>query len=110
MKIVGITTDGVASMIGVRKGIVSRIQAVAAKGLIRVWCDAHQLDLAIKKALGHLSEAFLTTLTTMIAYLRRQQKLISKQESILYHGSMVFSLLGGILVRQASGKGQGVPS
>ncbi len=33
-----------------------------------------------------------------------------EQESILYHGSMVFSLSGGILVRQASGKGQGVPS
>jgi hypothetical protein len=41
MKIVGIITDGVASMTGVRKGIVSRIQAVAAKGLIRVWCGAH---------------------------------------------------------------------
>jgi hypothetical protein len=72
MKIVGITTDGAASMTGVRKGIVSRIQAVATKGLIRVWCSAHQLDLALKKALGCLLEAFLTTLTTMIAYLRRQ--------------------------------------
>ncbi|CAM6060964.1 unnamed protein product [Sphagnum tenellum] len=69
MKIVGITTDGAASMTGVRKGIVSRIQAVATKGLIRVWWDAHQLDLALKKALGRLSEAFLTTLTTMIVYL-----------------------------------------
>jgi hypothetical protein len=49
MKIVGITTDGAASMIGVQKGIVSRIQAVAAKGLIRVWCGAHQLDLALRK-------------------------------------------------------------
>jgi hypothetical protein len=72
MKIVGITTDGAASMTGVRKGIVSQIQAVAAKGLIRVWCGAHQLDLALKKALGRLPKAFLTTLTTMIAYLRRQ--------------------------------------
>ncbi|CAM6071493.1 unnamed protein product [Sphagnum tenellum] len=81
MKIVGITTDGAASMTRVRKGIVSRIQAVAAKGLIRVWCGAHQLDLALKKALGHLPETFLTTLTTMIAYLRHQQKLISKMKS-----------------------------
>jgi hypothetical protein len=81
MKIVGITTDGAASMTGVRKGIVSRIQTVAAKGLIRIWCGAHQLDLALKKALGRLPEAFLTTLTTMIAYLRRQQKLISKMKS-----------------------------
>ncbi|CAM6016140.1 unnamed protein product [Sphagnum balticum] len=72
MKIVGITTNGATSMTGVRKGIVSRIQAVAAKGLIRVWCGAHQLDLALKKALGRLPEVFLTTLTTMIAYLRRQ--------------------------------------
>ncbi|CAK9217543.1 unnamed protein product [Sphagnum troendelagicum] len=68
-------------MTGVRKGIVSRIQAVAAKGVIRVWCGAHQLDLALKKALGRLPEAFLTTLTTMIAYLRRQQKLISEMKS-----------------------------
>jgi hypothetical protein len=81
MKIVGITTDGAASMTGVRKGIVSRIQVVATKGLIRVWCDAHQLDLTLKKALGRLSEAFLTTLTTMIAHLRRQQKLISEMKS-----------------------------
>jgi hypothetical protein len=81
MKIVGITIDDAASMTGVRKGIVSRIQAVAAKGVIRVWCGAHQLDLALKKALGRLPEAFLTTLTTMIAYLRRQQKLISEMKS-----------------------------
>jgi hypothetical protein len=81
MKIVGITIDGAASMTGVRKGIVSRIQAVAAKGLIRVWCGAHQLDLALKKALDRFPETFLTTLTTMIAYLRRQQKLISKMKS-----------------------------
>jgi len=72
MKIVGIITDGATSMTGVRKGIVSRIQAITAKGLIRVWCGTHQLDLALKKALGCLPEAFLTTLTTMIAYLRRQ--------------------------------------
>jgi hypothetical protein len=39
------------------------------------------LDLALKKALGRLPEAFLTTLTTMIAYLRCQQKLISKMKS-----------------------------
>jgi len=81
MKIVGITTDGAVSMIGVRKGIFSQIQVLAAKGLIRVWCGVHQLDLAIKKALGRLLEAFLTTLTTMIAYLRRQQKLISEMKS-----------------------------
>jgi hypothetical protein len=81
MKIVGITTDGASSMTGVRKGIVSRIQAIAAKGLIQVWCSAHQLDLALKKALGRLPKAFLTTLTTMIAYLRRQQKLISEMKS-----------------------------
>ncbi len=72
MKIVGITTNGATSMTRVRKGIVSRIQAVAAKGLIRVWCRAHKLDLDLKKALGRLPEAFLTTLTTMIAYLRHQ--------------------------------------
>ncbi|CAM6024337.1 unnamed protein product [Sphagnum balticum] len=63
---------GAASRTGVRKGIVFRIQTVATKGLIRVWCGAHQLDLALKKALGCLLEAFLTMLTTMIAYLRRQ--------------------------------------
>ncbi len=81
MKIVGITTDGAASMTGVGKRIVYRIQAVTAKGLIQVWCGAHQVDLAIKKALGRLPEAFLTTLTTMIAYLQRQQKLISEMKS-----------------------------
>jgi hypothetical protein len=69
MKIVGITTDGATSMTGVRKGIVSRIQAVVAKGLIRVWCGVHQLDLALKKTLGRLPKAFLITLTTMITYL-----------------------------------------
>jgi hypothetical protein len=81
MKIVGITTNGATSMTGVRKGIVSRIQAIVAKGLIRVWGGAHQLDLALKKTLGRLLEAFLTTLTTMITYLRRQQKLISEMKS-----------------------------
>jgi hypothetical protein len=81
MKIVGITTDDAASMTGVRKGIISRIQAIAVKGLIRVWCGIHQLDLVLKKALDRLSELFLTTLTTMIVYLRRQQKLISEMKS-----------------------------
>ncbi len=84
-----------------------------AKGFIRVWCGAHQLDLVLKKALGPFSRSVLDHVdnydrvfaTPIETDLRNE-----KQESILYHGSMVFSLSGGILVRQTSGKGQGVPS
>ena len=54
VKLIGVTTDGAASMTGPRKGIVSRIQGVVSKGLIRVWCGAHQLDLALKKAIEQL--------------------------------------------------------
>ena len=34
VKLIGVTTDGAASMTGPRKGIVSRIQGVISKGLI----------------------------------------------------------------------------
>ena len=79
-KVIGITTDGAASMTGTRSGLVSRLQSVTSPGLYRIWCGAHQLDLALKKSLKWLPDGFMDTLNTMISHMRRQQNLIASMK------------------------------
>jgi hypothetical protein len=50
-----------------------------------VWCLAHQLDLIIKASLHAIADAtgfpFMTTMTTAIGWLRRQEALIRRMGS-----------------------------
>jgi len=50
------------------------VSRVAAPGFIRIWCGAHQLDLAVNKFYeGNLNAVFYSPLTSLISFLRRQQ-------------------------------------
>ena len=83
-KIVGVTTDGARAMTGVRRGVATRLERVAASGFMRVWCGAHQLDLSLKKALNVLHKDgdgdFINLLTKLIGFLRRKQKLVAEMK------------------------------
>ena len=53
LRLISTSSDGARNMIGRVKGIVSRIapHVVQDSGcaLVRIWCGAHQLDLAVQK-------------------------------------------------------------
>ena len=80
-KIIGASTDGEKKMTGRHQGVVTRIQRVAHPGFMRIWCGAHQLDLCMQSFYLAIPEAFYSTLTLLVAYLRRQQKFISDEQS-----------------------------
>jgi hypothetical protein len=62
-KIIGVTTDGAANMIGCHCGVVTKIQNVALKdGFYRIWCLLHQLDLIVQRCVTK----FLMTISTVI--------------------------------------------
>jgi hypothetical protein len=64
---------------------ILRNESLCADSFYRIWCLAHQLDLVVKAAVNHLDESevfiFLKVLTEVIAYLRRQKKLIFEMGS-----------------------------
>ena len=81
-RVIGCTSDGARNMTGRHAGIVTRLQQVAEPNFIRVWCLAHQVDLVIGFIYDQLlKEPFFSTLTALIAYLRRQQNLVSEMRS-----------------------------
>jgi hypothetical protein len=78
-KLVGISTDGAASMAGRLSGAVTRLACGTLSGFYRVWCGAHQLDLVIQNVMSTLcSDTFYTHLTSLIGHLRRQQNLVAE--------------------------------
>ena len=73
-------------MTGCIQGFSTRLQqASASSTFYRVWCLAHQLDLATKSAIAAISDLakfdFMETLTRTIAWLRRQDTLIRRMKS-----------------------------
>jgi hypothetical protein len=50
-KVIGIATDGAATMLGCRQGFVKKIRAACAevdgKGIVANWCGSHQLNLVV---------------------------------------------------------------
>ena len=49
---------------------------------MRIWCGVHQCDLVAQTEYQSLADyTFVTTLTGMIAYLRRQQNLQSEMKT-----------------------------
>ena len=79
--IIGAASDGERKMTGRHQGVMTRIQQVAKPGFMRVWCGAHQLDLCMQSFYLAIPEAFYSTLTSLVAYLRRQQNFISDERS-----------------------------
>ena len=54
-KLVGLATDGENAMTGCHQGLVMRLEREASYSVLRVWCSAHQIDLVVKTATGHLA-------------------------------------------------------
>ena len=79
--IIGASSDGKKKMTGRRQGMITRIQRIAKPGFMRVWCGAHQLDLCMQLFYLATPDIFYSTFTSMVAYLRRQQKFISDERS-----------------------------
>ncbi|KAF4041411.1 hypothetical protein GN244_ATG06410 [Phytophthora infestans] len=78
----GVTTDGERKMTGSSKGMATRFQKVCSSGFMRVWCGLHQLDLVLQKAFKAARMGqFHSSMTSTIAYLRRQAKLIRTMNS-----------------------------
>lgn len=66
-------------MTGSINGIATLIEAEASAPVTRVWCGLHQLDLKMQVVFkSALSEAYLSKLTELIGYLRRQQSLVTQ--------------------------------
>ena len=79
-KIIGSSTDGAPNMTGCHSGFNTRLSNSALGGMFYcIWCLAHQLDLVIKAALKALADkagfTFITIMTTVICWLRRQDTL-----------------------------------
>lgn len=47
-KLIGIASDGAASMVWHVSGAVTRLERLCVPEVYRVWCGAHQLDLAVQ--------------------------------------------------------------
>ena len=54
-KIIGVTSDGTASMTGRYEGTITNIQKEANWGFIHVWCGLCQLDIVIQKTVMNLN-------------------------------------------------------
>ena len=81
-RIVSIGTDGERTMTGRLSGLQTRFEQAATFPLVRVWCGLHQLDLVAQKEYSSLADdTFVTTLTGLIAYLRRQQNLTTEMKT-----------------------------
>lgn len=47
-RLVNVITDGEKTMKGRLSGEAKRIKEVSDDGVVRVWCDLHQLDLVVQ--------------------------------------------------------------
>ena len=64
-------------MTGRIQGVATRFDQAALPGFFRIWCGLHQLDLKLQSFFVSLmGEQFYSSLTSLIAYLRRQKNLI----------------------------------
>eukprot|EP00171_Calliarthron_tuberculosum_P016065 IDg16065t1 len=80
--LLAVSSDGARSMTGRVQGFLTRIGAVAAPGMMRVWCGLHQLYIVLQSVYNKaLDEEFLSTFISLIGHLRRQQNLIQEMLS-----------------------------
>jgi hypothetical protein len=78
-RIIPAYTDGARSMTGGSRGLATRIQRICSRGIIRVWCGLHQLDLVMQIIFcAACDETFYAALTNVIGHLRRQQTFIAE--------------------------------
>jgi hypothetical protein len=82
MQLVGISTDGERTMTGRITGVSTQFGEEADGDVVRVWCALHQLDLVVQAEFKKLhDDEFVTILTGLVSYLRRQFNLITRMKS-----------------------------
>ena len=79
--IIGASSDDEKKMTGKHQGVITRIQRIAKPGFVLVCCGARQLDLCMQSFYLAIPEMFYSTFTSMVEYLRRQQKFISDKRT-----------------------------
>ena len=78
-KLIGVTTDGAANMVGCYRGLATRLENVSSPGLYRIWCGAHQLDLVIKHSIRPVfGEKFVFVLQNIINELNKDKRLVKE--------------------------------
>jgi hypothetical protein len=81
-KLIGIASEGAFTMTGCVRGVASRLCRDCASDVFRIWCNAHQLDLVMKRVFHNLlDDEVVTMLTGVTGHLRRQQNLITEMKS-----------------------------
>ena len=81
-QILGVATDGAATMVGNTGGVVTLMEKEATYDIVRVWCGLHRLDLKMQVVFEQaLNEVYMTKLLALISFLRRQQNLITKMRT-----------------------------
>lgn len=70
-KVLGISTNGAASMTGIFSGAVTHLEHIMKPNIYRMRCGAHQLDLAVQNTFEiSLRGCFHSVLHALISYLR----------------------------------------
>ena len=86
-RLMGSSTDGAGNMAGHNGGFSTLLknESECCDAFYRIWCLAHQLDLVIKDAVNRIEESgvfpFVSKLTEIIGYLRRQTRLIQDMDA-----------------------------
>ncbi|EGZ27922.1 hypothetical protein PHYSODRAFT_293597 [Phytophthora sojae] len=81
-QLLGVATDGAATMVGCVNGVATRLEKEAKHMIVRVWCGLHKLDLKMQLVFEQaLNETYLTKVTDLIGFLRRQQNLVADMQT-----------------------------
>ena len=81
-RLVTVSTDRECTMMGRVFGVQTLFEAAADHKILRVWCGLHQFNLVAQREYVALSDdMFVSTLTGLIAYLRRQQNLQTEMKT-----------------------------
>ena len=81
-KVASIGTDGELTMTGRISCVQTRFEEAVEFTIVRVWCGLHQIDLVAQKAyLALFDDTFVSTLTGLVAFLRRQSRSVCGSRS-----------------------------
>ena len=81
-KLLGVSTDGERTMTGRIGGVATLFASASTFGVMRVWCGLHQVDLVCQAEYKSLyNEQFVSVLTGLVSWLRRQYNFISDVKS-----------------------------
>lgn len=81
-QLIGVSTDGEPTMTGCLTGVATQFARATNFPCVEVWCGLHQVDLVVQaEYLLLYDEDYVSILTALISYLRRQFNLIAAMGS-----------------------------